>query len=181
MIFRLAMTMILMSGPGGAAQSASNEYDVKAAFLVNFASFVEWPEGSFQRPDDPILICVLGQDPFGRALDDVAAGKSVSGRPITLRRLADPRNAPGCRILFIHSLDRRKTPFLSQTLPAEGVLMVGEEDGLCPELMIINFTLEKGRVRFSVNLEIAERERLQLSSRLLGLASSVRKQPGKGN
>jgi hypothetical protein len=176
MISPLAITMILMSSIGGGAQFANNEYDVKAAFLVNFASFVEWPDGSFQRPDDPILICVLGQDPFGRALDDVAAGKSIAGRPIALRRLADARNAPGCRILFIHALDRKKTPLLSRTLPDLGVLTVGEEDGPAPESMIINFAIEKGRVRFSVNLKIAEREKLQLSSRLLGLASSVRKQ-----
>jgi len=176
MISRLAMTMILISGNGFPAQPASNEYDVKAAFLVNFASFVEWPEGSFQKPDDPILICVLGRDPFGRALDDVAAGKSISGRPIALRKLADPRNASGCRILFIHSLERKKTTPLSRVLPEQGVLTVGEEDGPSPESMIVNFTIEKGRVRFSVNLDIAEREKLQLSSRLLGLASSVRKQ-----
>lgn len=181
MISRLVLTLILVIEIGAAAPPVTNEYDVKAAFLVNFANFVVWPDGSFHTSDEPILICVVGQDPFGNALDDVAAGKSILGRPIALRRLRDMQSAPGCRILFIHSLDRKKAPLLSQLLPDAGVLTVGEEDGPSPESMIINFTIEKGRVRFSVNLDAAEHEKLQLSSRLLGLASSVKRQAKQAN
>src|SRR5258708_34362438 len=85
------------------AAAAMDEYQVKAAFLYNFARFVEWPADVFHDPSDPFAICVLGQDPFGHALDDVVAGKKIEGRAFAVRRISAPRQAVGCRILFVSS------------------------------------------------------------------------------
>src|SRR4051794_22363120 len=79
------------------------EYHVKAAFLYNFARFVEWPGEAFRSPGEPFSICVLGADPFGQDLDDVVAGKAIAGRPVAVRRFTDARETGGCHILFVSS------------------------------------------------------------------------------
>src|SRR5580693_7241676 len=80
-----------------------DEYQVKAAFLYNFAKFVQWPSEAFQTATEPIAICVLGQDPFGRSLADTVAGRAIEGRSIVVRHISDIKQAAGCHVLFIAS------------------------------------------------------------------------------
>jgi hypothetical protein len=156
------------------AQSArAPEYEVKAAFLYNFAKFVEWPTQAFPSSSAPLRICVLGRDPFGDTLDRIVQGKSISGRPIVTRQVQSPLEARACHILFFSRSD-------AETLKQElahvrdlPVLAVGEHEGFLLLGGIINFVIDQDRVRFEVNLEAAEHHRLKISSKLLAVARVV--------
>jgi hypothetical protein len=168
----LALTLQLIAGGQG---RPPDEYQVKAAFLYNFAKFVEWPPEAFADPNEPLVVCVLGEDPFGHALDDAVSGKRVEGRALTVRRISDARQAKGCRMLFVSSSERKRVLPILASLGEPGLLTVGESDNATAEGMIINFTLEGDKVRFAVNVAAAERGKLRFSSRLLSLAVSVKK------
>jgi YfiR/HmsC-like len=175
-LLRLSLP-VLLGLPLIAASSARpmDEYQVKAAFLYNFARFVEWPQEAFQDANDPFAICVLGQDPFGRALDDVAAGKKIEGRAVAVRRISEARRANGCRILFVSSSEPKRVLATLASMSERGVLTVGEADNATSEGMIIDLTLEEGKVRFEIHTEAAGREKLRFSSKLLSLATILKK------
>jgi hypothetical protein len=158
----------------GAAEEPLDEYQVKAAFLFNFAKFVEWPSGTFNTPDQPITICILGKDPFGHSLDDTVAGRLVDGRSFVVRRISGVRQVPGCHILFVSSADDMRPAATLADIGTPGVLTVGESDAAGADGFVINFRLEDGKVRFDINVGTANREKLRISSRLLGLAHIVR-------
>jgi hypothetical protein len=171
MLFRLSVTLVLtVQLIAGHPQGPPDEYQVKAAFLYNFAKFVEWPPEAFGNPSESLPVCVLGEDPFGRALDDVISGKKIEGRALIVRRISDAHQAKGCRILFVSSSERRGVLSILAGINESGVLTVGEADSAASGGMIINFILEGGKIRFAINTAAAEREKLRFSSRLLSLA-----------
>jgi hypothetical protein len=170
----LALILALRLIAGG-QERPPDEYQVKAAFLYNFAKFVEWPPEAFADPNEPLVVCVLGEDPFGRTLDDAVSGKKIEGRTLAIRRIADARQAKGCRMLFVSSSERKRVLSILASVSESGLLTVGESDSAASDGMIINFTLESGKVRFAINVAAAERERLRFSSRLLSLAISIKK------
>jgi hypothetical protein len=177
MTLRLLLAIVLTVGLGrSASPSAANEYDLKAAFLINFSRYVEWPANAFHGNTDPMVICIAGTDPFGQTLDDMAAGKSIGGRPLAVRRLTGGRPSADCRVLYIAS-SGQAVPAAAAGAPPPGcaVLTVAEESSPAAENAVITFVLEDGRVRFAVNMRAAALHRLQVSSRLLGLATTVRR------
>ncbi|HUE23932.1 MAG TPA: YfiR family protein [Bryobacteraceae bacterium] len=151
----------------------AEEYHVKAAFLYNFARFVEWPSTTFRSPQDPFAICILGADPFGGTLKETVAGKQIEGRDFRILHISEAAQANACQILFIGSSERKRIAATIAALPAAGVLTVGEMDGFAAAGGIVNFTLNEGHVRFQVNPHAAERAKLQISSRMLSLAQIV--------
>ncbi len=155
-----------------AAAPPLDEYQVKAAFLYNFAKFVDWPA---EHPHDPFRICVLGHDPFGRALDNVVAGRSIGERPVAVLRISAPEAASGCQVLFVSSSERKRILPLLAEAAGTGVLSVGEVGTPTSSGMIVNFALEGGSVRFEVDVAAAAREKVSLSSKLLNLAIRVKK------
>ncbi|MGD1073096.1 MAG: YfiR family protein [Bryobacteraceae bacterium] len=176
MCLRLIPALILTLGLTAAGnERPPDEYRVKAAFLFNFAKFVEWPPEAFADPNEALVVCVLGEDPFGHALDELAMGKRIEGRVLAIRRISDAHLAKGCRMLFVSSSEHKRVLSVLDSLGEPGVLTVGESDSATSEGMIISFTLENGKVRFAINVAAAEREKLRLSSRLLSLATRVRK------
>ena len=168
MRFRLTLGLLAMAT--GVWAQAVDEYQVKAAFLYNFAKFVDWPPQSFRSAADPISICVFGVNPFGHSLEDAISGKSVGGRTFTVRPIAKMAQATGnCQILFIAG--SRKPP---PDTPIGGVLTVGDADGFAESGGVIGFRLDEGKVRLDVNVEAAEQRKLRISSKLLSLARIVR-------
>ncbi|MBI2820275.1 MAG: YfiR family protein [Acidobacteria bacterium] len=149
------------------------EYEVKAAFLYNFAKFVEWPSTAFPAPDSPVIIGVLGEDPFGEALELTIAGKLVQGRPLQVQRGQRIENVESCHILFFSSSQRRPLPELLGQLRSLPVLTVGEEEKFIEQGGVIRFLLDDNRVRFDINNLSARKAGLKISSRLLALASHV--------
>jgi hypothetical protein len=166
------LASILVSSSANAADGLL-EYEVKAVFLLNFTKFIEWPAAAFEAPDSPITICLLGEDPFGRTLDQVVNGEVVNGRKIGVQRIKRPPAAKSCQILFWG----RSENAAARTLPAlgPGVLTVGEGESFLHEGGMISFVIDNRRVRFDVNQTLAEKAGLKPSSKLLGVARSVEK------
>jgi hypothetical protein len=158
---------------GASPEEALDEYQVKAAFLYNFAKFVQWPAGTFLSPNEPMAICVLGQDPFGHSLEDTVEGRAIEGRPLIVRHVASIKLAAECHVLFISSAENRRSPPMLSDLRASGILTVGESNAPAADGPIINFRVEGGKVRFDINVDAAERQKLRISSRLLSLAHIV--------
>lgn len=172
LIFALVMTVRLIAA--GHTEGPPDEYQVKAAFLYNFAKFVEWPGEAFQNQSEPLVVCVLGEDPFGHALDDVVAGKKIDGRALVVRRTSDARQAKGCRMLFVSSSEPKSVLSVLAALNESGVLTVGDSDSASASGMIIKFIIEGGKIRFAINAAAAERVKLRFSSRLLSLAITAK-------
>jgi hypothetical protein len=148
----------------------ADEYPVKAAFLFNFAKFVEWPVAAFKGPEDPLAICVLGQNPFGTALEDVVRDKAVANRAFVVRGVLNTQQATSCQILFVSASERKRFRILLDELKGRSILTVGEADDFTASGGIINFRLKDARVRIEIDAKAAERAGLHISSKLLSLA-----------
>jgi hypothetical protein len=149
------------------------EYQVKAAFLFNFAKFIEWPAQRFKGPQDPIAICILGKNPFGETLAEAVRGKNVDGRSLVIRQVDDTKDACACNIVFVRATERKRSRSFLDAISGHAVLTVGEADGFASEGGIINFKIDGEKVRFQINVGAAEREKLHISSKLLALAEIV--------
>lgn len=177
----VVVTLNTIAPPPLMSQSkTAGEYEVKAAFLYNFAKFVEWPEGSFANSQSPFAICVLGTDPFGRTLDQILAGKMVGNRPVTLQRFREVARARQCQMLFVSPSESGRLPQIMDQLHGASVLVVGETDGFAQAGGAVQFTLDEDRVRFAINPDAAERAGLRLSSKLLALAKIVHDDTANG-
>jgi hypothetical protein len=172
---RLALAaMSALAVCANAEQPVTDEYQVKAAFLYNFAKFVEWPSATLGSPR-PFAICVLGQDPFGRTLEDTVNGKAVGEKALVVRRLSEVKAAAHCQILFVSSSERKRFGAILGELRTGGVLTVGETDGFIEEGGVINLKLDGGKIQIQINLNAAEQADVRISSKLLSLAEVIRK------
>jgi len=150
-----------------------NEYQVKAMFLYNFARYVEWPPQSFRAPGDPIVICILGQSPFGNSLDQAIAGKAIDWRTFVAREIADVQPG-GCQILFVTAAEKKRFRAAALRIRGSGILTVGETQGFTGDGGVLNFKLDDGKLHFEIDLNAAAREHLHISSKLLSLAQIVK-------
>jgi hypothetical protein len=156
------------------------EYEVKAAYLYNFGKFVEWPAKA-TAADNFFSICVLGEDPFGATFDSTIAGESIGGKKVVVKRIGRPQDALGCRILFISSSEQSRLKEIVATLDKASVLTVSDIPQFARRGGMIQFVVDANRVRFEVNLTIAERAGLILSSQLLKVAISVKRNSQAGD
>ncbi len=177
---RSAVTCVLLAAclSAQAQAPAPTEYQVKAAFLYNFGKFVEWPPGTLA--DSSFAICVLGDDPFGPALDQVIEGKSVHGKKLVAHRLGRIEEAGKCHVLFVSSSENGRLSQVLTSLRGRRVLTVGDTEGFAHRGGIINFRLVENKVRFEINLDAAERAGLTVSSQLLKLATVIRESSQSG-
>jgi hypothetical protein len=155
-----------------------SERSVKAAFLYQFASYVEWPDGE-SVGTSPVVIGVIGDDAFAQELAATTAGRKVGERPV---EVAQPNGddmpaAERLDVLFIGDGARGDLGRLIRAVGQRPVLVVTESRGAIDDGAVINFTLESGRVRFEVSLYAAELHRLKLNSRLLAVAQQVHRTP----
>ena len=174
----MALALFSKDRLAGAAAPAASETQVKAIFIYNFARYVEWPVSAFATSNAPIVIGVLGTDPFGDNLQHDVDGKTVNGRPFVIKHFAADSEWTGCQILFIsHSEASRVAAILTKTslLP---ILTVGEDDSFAQNGGIVNFVLKNGNVRLEIDLAAARKAGLAISSKLLAVADVVK---GKSN
>jgi hypothetical protein len=156
-----------------AAETPPTEYQVKAAFLYNFAKFVEWPADAFPSPEAPFTVCVIGDDPFGPDLDAVLEGKEIAGHPMTTKRPLPEGDLTSCQMLFASAREGGQ-PAALFVAPRAGRLTIGEAPGFTKAGGIIRFVMEAGKVRFEINPDAADKAGLKISSKLLKLARIVR-------
>jgi YfiR/HmsC-like len=154
-------------------KESSLEYPVKAAFLLNFAKFAEWPPDSLQAKAPAVSICVLGPDPFGEVLERAVAGRLVGGRPIVIQRHRSADSVKACHVLFIAASESDRLTQVIERLAGEPVLTVGEGDKFVRRGGVIGLVVEDNLARFEVNLNAAQRTGLLLSSKLLAVARLV--------
>jgi hypothetical protein len=163
-----------LSLPG---QQAANpqvaDYQVKAAFLLNFTKFVQWPASSFEDAQSPLAICILGNDPFNGTLDQFVSGESVGGRKVVVRRLRSAPAPKNCQVLYISPSERNAAHVVSGLGP--GVLTVSDGAGFLRDGGMIAFVVDNRHVRFDINQKAAAQAGLGLSARLLNVARRVEK------
>lgn len=162
------------------AQEEPTEAQVKAAFLFNFAKFVEWPAESFRENAGRLRLCVLGENRSGLELERIATGKSLNGRSLEVVRVTAAEHLPRCQILFIGAAQGGIGHKALAESRGEPVLTVGESAEFLGQGGVIRLYILDNRVRFEISLEAAERAGLKISSKLLALAQIVRGAPAGG-
>jgi hypothetical protein len=160
-----------------AQSKAASEYDIKAAFLYNFAKFVEWPPSALTDSKQPMGLCVFGQDPFGHALEDALLGKTVGEHPVLLGHAKQIADLAGCQIIFLGASESSRLHEVMGRVQKQHALLVGESEGFASAGGTIQFVLDQNRVRFVINPDAAERAGLKINSKLLALATIVHDSP----
>jgi hypothetical protein len=168
--------------PAQAQESRPFDYRVKAAFLYNFGKFVEWPAAAFASTNAPLVIGVLGGDPFHGDCERIVANKTINGHPVIVRQISHPGaagQAPGysdlksCHILFINASESDNLPDILDALKGASVLTVTDDlDHFAASGVIINFVIENGSVHFEINDDAARRAGMKISSKLLMLRTN---------
>jgi YfiR/HmsC-like len=177
----LSMPEWASPGLANAAEPAADlESEVKAAFLYNFAKFIEWPPEAFPAPSAPMTFCVYGEEPAGAALEAslgaLLRGETLNGRRLAVRRLHDLPQLRECQVLFIGAAEKGHLPEVLTALGEASALTVGEGTDFLDKGGMIRLFLEQNRMRFDINLEAAEKRALRISSKLLRLAQTVKPQ-----
>jgi hypothetical protein len=157
-----------------ASASASIEYSVKAAYLAKLSIFVQWPKSTFETPQSPIVLCIAGNDPFGDALDKSVEGQRVGDRSFVVRRLKTVTRDSGCAILFAGGSDEQSVEQALEAVKGLGVLTVADDAHDSRAAAIMDFVVQDGRVRFTIDDRAAAQNGIVLSSHLLGLAMTVK-------
>ncbi len=169
----LALVVAAAAAPASAGVQKAGEYELKAAFLFNFAKFVEWPDEAGGAPATPVCIGVVDPDPFGATLERALAGKTLHARPIALRRFASAAAVRDCHVVFVSAAAEGLAGDEGWDRP--GVLTVGETRTFLGRGGVIAFAMEGDKLRFAVDAGAADRAGLKLSSQLLKLATHVAK------
>jgi hypothetical protein len=174
--FVLPALLVLLPAPGRVrAEGASREYQLKAAFIYNFAQFVEWPGDTFAAPDAPLVIGVMGDPTLAATLEQACRGKTAGKHEIVVRSFSGVDSIRSAQILFIGAAERDRLPELIRRATAECVLTIGDFDGFTAASGMVRFLTEDNRLRFEVNLDAVTRGRLKFSAQLLKLARMYNK------
>ena len=156
-----------------APSAASHEFEIKAVFLYNFVRFVDWPLRVFPEPQTPMIIGVLGEDPFGAALDEAVHGETVNGRPLVVRRFRRVEDVDHCHVLFISRSESARLGSILARLKDQGILTVSDADDFTRHGGMIRFVTESNKVRLRINVEASRAAGLMISSKLLRPAEIV--------
>lgn len=175
----LAWAAWLLPDRLAAADAAQVEYKVKAGYLFNFVKFVEWPAAAFTNASAPYVIGLVGEDPFGPMLEEALAKQVVNGRNFVVRRLEAQADPGGCHVLFISRSERGRLREIFKTVGDRPILTVGETERFGQAGGMLNFTLVQGQVKLEANPTAAGAAGLQISSKLLSAAKTVKPDPSR--
>jgi hypothetical protein len=166
--------VILVPFHARAEEPEFSEYEVKAGFMYNFPKFIEWPGDTFADVNKAITLCVVGTDPFGKALGAID-NKTIQNRRLEIKFTARSKYLKMCSILFIAGSERESLPQILEMLKGAATLTIGDTKGYAQQGVMINFIMEQNKVGFEINTESARRARLTISSKLLKLAKTIHK------
>ena len=165
-------------------QDNTLEYKVKAAFLYNFARYTEWPEGTFEKDDSPLVFAVVGEDPFGEILKATVKGKELNGRPLKLEHFKDLKDLlaakTGCHVLFVSDSLNKQQPEVHKALMTRPMFTVSDLDDFAALGGTARFFIKSNTISFTINQSSAKRQGLTISSQLLKLAKLVEDAEGLG-
>jgi hypothetical protein len=143
------------------------EYQIKAVFLFNFAQFVEWPQAAFADARSPFVVAILGDDPFGTALEETVRGERLNGRSLAVIRSSRIEDIVGCHILFISRSEAGRLEEILSALKGRSILTVSDIEGFSRQGGMIQFVTENNKVRLRINNDAARSAGLTISSKLL--------------
>ncbi len=155
-------------------EADSLEYGVKAAYLYKLGDYIEWPAAAFDSPTSPVQICIAGADPFGGSLDATVSGEHVKGRPIAIRKLRLVERNSGCHIVYFGGSDQQSASQGLALLQGTPVLTVTDAARNSDAAGIVHFVTKANRVRFDIDDQAAAQNGLTISSKLFGIAASVK-------
>jgi YfiR/HmsC-like len=173
LLMGLLLAVVAGSEPARAQSDSSREYQIKAAFLFNFAQFVKWPENSFTSTDAPFCIGVLGEDPFGSVLDGTVQGETISNHRLIVVRAQRIEDLKECQMIFVSRSEGGHIGEILAQLESRPVLTVSEVESFAHDGGDIDFYLSDGKVRFEINPQSAQKCGLRISSQLLTLGRIV--------
>jgi hypothetical protein len=177
----LAVCAFLYGAPLAAQSPGLTEYEIKAGFLFNFTKFVEWPEGTFANSSAPIILGIVGENPFGNLLTETATGKLVNGRPVLVRQFKDRQDLRSCQVLFVASSEKKHIGEILGNLKGSRVLTIGEGDTFAQAGGMIAFVVEGNKVRLEIDLQSASDAHLKISAKVIAVARLVPHKAGGGN
>jgi len=167
----ILVALLVWTGNMQSAQvqaQGADQYQVKAAFIFNFAKFVDWPADAF-GDGGTLVVGVVGDDPFGGALERLN-GSTANGRRLQIKRLRSGDNLRVCQILFISNSEGRNLGKILDSIKGSSVLTIGEMSQFSQSGGIIRFLIQDNKVRFEINVRAAGQARLSISSKLLALS-----------
>ncbi|MDO8802223.1 YfiR family protein [Phenylobacterium sp.] len=168
----LSAAVLALTTVGAAGAAGSLEAPVKATYLYKLVPFVEWPAGAFASPTQPVVLCLLGGDPFGAVLDQAVRGQKIGARAIVVHRLAKAEKATGCHVLYLSA--PRALGAAEALQSAHGAPVLTVTDQAAGAGAVVNFVLRENRVRFTIDSRAAAENGLTISSKLLSLALDAR-------
>lgn len=158
------------------AQADEREYKVKAGFIYNFLKFTEWPFTVQDSGPQNIILCIIGEDPFGENID-VLKGKTVGGKTLIVKYSPTSTLLKNCQAVFIAESERSQIQSLIDSIKALPILTIGDSEGFRQKGVMINMELDQEKIRFDINIKSARRAGLRIDPRLLKLARTVQEQP----
>jgi len=182
LIFLTLASLAAVPRPSHASQQDEfQEYQLKAAFLYNFAKFITWPSNAFPTANAPLTIGILGEDPFKELLSDVLLDKTVGGRQLAIKHFKAGDVVEGCQLLFISRSEKERAASTLASLQGKSILTVSEFDHFANQGGMINLIVVDKSVRFEINPETAEKARLKISSKLGSMGIVVKTEPSPRN
>ncbi len=178
-IFLCLAAVALMFAPEKvqAQSNISKEYQIKAAFIFHFAQFVEWPGTRFTNGVAQFRIGILGENPFGGALDEMVKGETIANHKVVVQYSHSAEDLKNCQVVFVCKTEEKRLQPILKQLDGHNSLTVGECDGFARSGGVINFLIENGKVHFEINPDAAKREKLEISSQLFRLGKIVTPAP----
>jgi hypothetical protein len=165
-----AAAALLVSPAGGTARLEPTEYGLKSVFLYQFCRFMEWPDSAFSSPNDPLIIGVIGEDPFGSSLKEAVEGETYHGRPIRIEHYKNPRDIKRCHLLFVSRSGVDQMGEILSAVAGKSTVTIGETPGFLEKGGMIALTAERNRVRVRVNATNLRAANVDVSSKLLRVA-----------
>ncbi len=185
-IFLSAALILILASPGISANTVAterviSEHEVKAAYVYNFAKFVDWPENAFPLNNSPITIGIIGDVEFGILMEKAVKDKMIQERAVRIQNLKWPADLRGCQIVYVTSSEQRRFRQIAESVRNSPVLTITEVEDRSQDKGILNLFIEGGKVQFEINSAGAEQARLKISSKLLRLArGTAGNRSGKG-
>lgn len=175
----LALVVPLMHAAEATSEAPdAAEYQLKAVFVFRFSQFAEWPERAFADKQAPLIIGILGEDPFGTYLDDLVKGEKIGQHPLQVRRFRDVKEAAGCHILFVSRSEAAQFGPIFSALQGQSILTLGDAEPFTRFGGMIRFVMESGKVRLRINVEAAKDVGLAISSKILRPSTIVTPEKG---
>ena len=165
---------LLVLGTAATSAWAQSEDQIKAAFLFNFARYVEWPDSAFSGPSAPVRICMAGADDFATIVSQAVGGKSVGDRAVDVVSGIGLADASACHILYVGAGLDGDASAVASSVSGGNVFTVADREGFAKTGGIANFMRADNKVRFEINPGAAKQAGLKISSRLLRLAKVVK-------